>query len=150
MNFPHTVTIYNRTIDINPSTFVETVTHYITVISGVLLIANKAANIRDTGLESADAVTLFIPFGAVAKDGTTQAVKQYVSPIDFQNAQDKSGLWTLSNNDGNTFFVKGAVVEVGKDEDFISAKYDDCYRVTSVDKKDFGSAGLQHFEVGGK
>ena len=150
MNFPHTVTIYNRTIDINPSTFVETVTHYITVISGVLLIANKAANIRDTGLESADAVTLFIPFGAVAKDGTTQAVKQYVSPIDFQNAADKSGLWTLSNNDGNTFFVKGEVIETGKDEDFINAKYDDCYRVTSVDKKDFGSAGLQHFEVGGK
>lgn len=150
MNFPHTVTIYNRTIDINPSTFVETVTHYVTVISGVLLIANKAANIRDTGLESADAVTLFIPFNAVAKDGTTQAVKQYVSPIDFQNAADKSGLWTLSNNDGNTFFVKGEVIETGKDEDFINAKYDDCYRVTSVDKKEFGSAGLQHFEVGGK
>lgn len=150
MMLPHTVTIYNRTVEIDKDTFSETIKHYITVIDGVLLIANKAANVRESGLESADAVTLHIPANCVAVDGLTGNTKQFVQPIEFQNAADKSGLWTLSNNDGNTFFVKGEVIETGKDEDFINAKYDDCYRVTSVDKKDFGSAGMQHFEVGGK
>lgn len=149
MVFPHTVTIYNRTIDIDKDDFSETVTHYITIIRGVLLEANKAANIRATGLESADSVTLYIPLRSIAVDAVTGREKEFVSPIEFQNATDKSEIWTLSPNDGNTFFVKGEVVETEKDEDAISAMYDDCYRATSVDKKDFGSFYLQHFEVGG-
>ena len=149
MKLPHTVTIYNRTVEIDKDTFSETIKHYITVIDGVLLIANKAANVRESGLEGADAVTLHIPANCVAVDGLTGNTKQFVQPIEFQNAADKSVLWTLSNNDGNTFFVKGTVIEEGKDEQTINAMYDDCYRMTSVDFKDFGSETMQHWECGG-
>ena len=34
-------------------------------------------------------------------------------------------------------------------EQAIEMSYDDVYKVTKVDMKDFGSADMRHFEVGG-
>nr|DAO39294.1 MAG TPA: hypothetical protein [Bacteriophage sp.] len=151
MYAPHTVTIYNVTQETDQTTFKDVQKSYITVLRGVMLQASKAANVRQSGLEGADAVNLYIPFSAPAVDGVTGAAKRYVGPQEFWRAVDKSGLWTLSTdgNGGTTFFVKGEVVEPEKTEEAIEMLYDDVYKVTKVDMKDFGSADMQHWEVGG-
>lgn len=146
MILPHTVTIYNVVTETDQTTFDDVTTNYITVLRGVLLDATKGRNVRESGLESADAVTLHIPMGIKAVDGVTGAEKEYVGPIEFWKAADKSGIWTLSP-DRNTFFVKGEVVEADKTEEYINLAHDGVYTVTKVDEKDFG--GLQHWEVGG-
>ena len=151
MYAPHTVTIYNVTQETDPETFKDVQKSYITVIRSVMLQSSKAVNVRTSGLESADAVNLYIPFSAPAVDGVTGAEKRYVGAREFWQADDKSGLWTLST-DGNgraTFFVKGEVVEPDMTEQAIEMAYDDVYKVTKVDMKDFGSADMRHFEVGG-
>lgn len=151
MYAPHTVTIYNVTQETDQTTFKDVQKSYITVLRGVMLQASKAANVRQSGLEGADAVNLYIPFSAPAVDGVTGAAKRYVGPQEFWREVDKSGLWTLSTdgNGGTTFFVKGEVVEPEKTEEAIEMLYDDVYKVTKVDIKDFGSADMQHWEVGG-
>ena len=149
--FPHTVTIYNVSQETDPATFKDVEKTYITVLRGVLLEASKAANVRQSGLEGADAVNLYIPFSTVAVDGVTGAEKRYVGPQEFWRATDKSGIWTLSTdgNGGTTFFIKGEVVEPDKTEQALEMLYDDVYKVTKVDMKDFGSQDMRHFEVGG-
>ena len=57
--FPHTVTIYNVSQETDPATFKDVEKTYITVLRGVLLEASKAANVRQSGLEGADAVTWY-------------------------------------------------------------------------------------------
>lgn len=147
--FPHTVTIYNVTSEVDPGTLGEKLTNYITILCGVLLDASKAANVNKSGLEGADSVNLYIPFSVNAVDGVTGQKKQYAPPMEFWRMEDKSGHWTLSvtGHGGKTIFVNGEVVEPYLTEEKISLAYDGVYNVTKVDEKDFG--GLPHFEVGG-
>lgn len=116
------------------------------MLSGVLLDASRAANVRESGMESADSVNLYIPFSVEAADGLTMLPQTYASPKIYDFAEDKSKLWTLQSSD--CFFVKGKVVQPGRDFQYINQNFDDVYRVTSVDEKDFGS--LKHWEVGGR
>ena len=150
MYAPHTVTIYNIVSETDPATFEDVTKNYITVIRGVMLQASKGANVRQSGLESADAVNLYIPFSAPA-NGADGAVKRYVGQQEFWAATDKSGLWTLSTdgNGGNTIFIKGEVVEPDKTVQQLEMLYDDVYNVTKVDEKDFGSEEMRHWEIGG-
>lgn len=147
--FPHTVTIYNVTSEIDKNTLTEKLVNHMTILGGVLLDASKAANVTRSGLEGADAVNLYIPFSVNAVDGVTGLEKQYISPMEFWRMEDKSGYWTLSvtGHGGKTIFVNGEVVEPDLTEEKISLAYDGVYNVTKVDEKDFG--GLPHFEVGG-
>lgn len=151
MYMPHTVTVYNVVTETNPETFEDKTVNYITILRGVFLDASKATNVRESGLEGADAVTLHVPFSVTAVDGVTGESKQYVGPMEFWRAEDKSGIWTLST-DRNTFFCKGEVVETEpkkNTEEYINMAHDGVYTVTKVDEKDFGSAAMQHWEVGG-
>lgn len=146
--FPHTVTVYNVESRESPETgFQKDEIKYITVLRGVFLEASKASNVNKSGLESADAVNLYIPFSTPAVDGVTGDVKRYVGPVEFWRAGDKKGLWTLSAG-GNCFFVKGEAVHPDWSVQTIEAAYDDVYEVTKVDMKDFGG-DMAHFEVGG-
>lgn len=139
--FPHTVTVYITEED--PVTFEPA--SYITILRGVLLDATKAVNVRTSGLETADAVSLYIPFDVTAEDDTA-VPKSYAPPKEFDAAVDKTSLWTIKPSD--CFFVKGEVWEPDKDFQYINLNYDGVYRVTSVDEKDFGN--LKHWEVGGR
>lgn len=141
MYAPHTVTVYSEIED--PVTF--EVTRYTTVLRGVFMDASKASNVRASGLEGADSVNLFIPFSVHAVDGVSGREKVYASPKEYESAADKAGIWTLRIGD---FFVGGNVVE-DKDFQYINLNYDDVYRITKVDKKDFGSESMRHWEVGG-
>lgn len=144
MYAPHTVTLYYVTED---KTTFET-TNHITVLTGVFMDAAKAANVRASGLEGADAVNLFVPFDVIATDGVTGNAKKFVSSKRYEELYDKDGFWTLAVGN-NCFFVKGAVVEPEQSFQYINSNYDDVYRVTKVDEKDFGSAHMQHWEIGG-
>lgn len=148
MYAPHTVTVYNSVKETDLTTFEEVTRLYVTILRGVMLQASKGVNVRESGLEGADAVNLYIPFGVEAVDGTTGKPKTYTGPQEFYHAADKSGLWTLSVNGdgGTTFFVKGEFVA---DNETVALSHDDCYNLTKVDMKDFGSPDMQHFECGG-
>lgn len=146
--FPHVVTVYNTdTIELPENDFEPTLANYITVLHGVLLDAVKGSNVTKSGLEGADAVTLYIPANVEAVDGVTGATKRYVGPIEFWRSDDKSDLWTLSVG-GNCFFIKGEAVHPDKTVQAIEAAYDDVYDVKKVDFKDFGG-DMSHWEVGG-
>ena len=146
--FPHTVTVYNSEISYGAD-FSETTVNHITILSGVLLDASKAANVKTSGLEGADAVNLYVPFWASAVDALTGDNKEYLSPMEFWALEDKTGFWTLSvdGNGGTTFFVKGECADDTSFEE-ISLAHDGVYRVTKVDEKDFGG-DMQHWEIGG-
>lgn len=148
MYAPHTVTIYNVVQEIDPTTLDEVEKVYSTILRGVMLQASKGVNVRESGLEGADAVNLYIPFSVEAVDGVTGKLKTYIAPQSFFKAANKSGLWTLSYN-GNgdmTCFVKGEFVS---DNMTVVLRHDDCYNVTKVDAMDYGSPDMQHWEVGG-
>lgn len=136
MYAPHTITVYSS---IEDQVSFE-VTRHITVLRGVFMDSAKASNVRTSGLEGADSVNLFVPFNVSASNG-----KRYVDPKEFERAANKEEIWTLRVGD---FFVKGEVVE-DKDFQYINLNYDDVYRITKVDKKDFGSEAMRHWEVGG-
>lgn len=149
MYAPHTVTLYNTITATDASTFEDVETLYITVLRGVLFDASKVVNVRASGLESADSVNLYIPFDVDATDVFAGTKKRFVRPTEFVNAEDKTDLWTLSvdgQNGISTFFVKGEYVT---DNKYIALQHDDCYVMTKIDKKDFGSASMQHWECGG-
>ena len=148
MYAPHTVTVYNSVKEIDLTTFEEVTRLYVTILRGVMLQSSKGVNVRESGLEGADAVNLYIPFGVEAVDGTTGKPKKYSGPQAFYASTDKADKWTLSVNGdgGTTFFVKGEFVT---DNETVALSHDDCYNVTKVDEKDFGSASMKHWEVGG-
>lgn len=152
--FPHTITIYNVEIYTDKTTLKDVLVNHVTILRGVLLDASKAVNVRQSGLEGADAVNLYIPFGVDAVDGVTGTAKRYAAPMEFWRAEDKSGLWTMSAGgtktpglDGSCFFVKGRAVHPDLPVDAIEMMYDHVYDITTIDEKDFG--GLPHWEIGG-
>ena len=150
MYAPHTVTIYNIVQETDPTTMSDVTINYITVIHGAMLQASKAVNVRQSGLEGADAVELYIPFSASAV-GTDGGSKRFAGAKDFIAAADKSALWTLSV-DGNgctTVFVKGEVIEPNMTVQQLESAYDGVYTVTKVDLRDFGSSDMRHWQVGG-
>lgn len=153
--FPHTVTVYNVALEIDKTNYEDKMVNHITVLRSVFLDATKAVNVRESGIEGADAVTLYIPADVEAVDGVTGLPKRYVPPLEFWRAPDKTGIWTLSIGstktpglDGNTFFIKGEVVKPDRDVQFIEMMYDHVYDITKIDEKDFGG-DMAHFEVGG-
>lgn len=149
MYVPHTVTVYNSHENMDT---IKT-EYNITVLNGVLLDISKGANVIKSGLENADAATLFIPFDVEAVNGITGKAQTYLKPKEYERAEDKSRYWTIraggpaSVND--CFFVKGIVVS-DMDYQDLDSYYDHVYRVSSVDPKDFGSSIMQHWEVKGR
>lgn len=162
--FPHTITLYNVSVETDKDTYKSTTVNHITILRGVLLDASKAVNVRESGLEGADAVDLYIPFNVEAVDGLTGEPKRYMPPIEFWRTEDRSEYWTLAitvkapNLDGYTFFIKGVALPPETDDEgrpikpemvarVVEGMYDHVYNITKVDEKDFGS--LKHWEVGG-
>ena len=144
--FPHTVTVYNVEMQEGEGLAERTVNH-IAVLRGVLLDETRGAKVSESGLEGADAVSLYIPASVRAADGVTGALRQYVSPAAFRRAADKTHLWTLSVG-RDCFFVKGETVLPDLDVQAIETAADGVYDVSRVDYKDFGG-DMRHWEVGG-
>lgn len=149
MYTPHVVTVYNVTED--PTTLA--LNYNVTILDGVFLDIGKTSTISKLGVENADAVQLFVPFSVSAKDGTTGATKTYLSPKQYRASTDKSSHWTLEpggkSSGVDCFFVKGNVVSQDGYK-YLRENYDYVFDVTTVDLRDFGSADMQHWQVGGK
>lgn len=116
------------------------------VLSGVFLDLNKRSNVNKSGLADADAATLFIPM-------SISPGKTYLPPKAYQALADKSQYWTLyddgESSGAECYFVKGALPAPLPFRD-AKQQYDYVYRVTSVDLRDFGSAKMHHWQVGGR
>ena len=177
MYAPHFVLLYNVIHETDLETFEDIEKVYVTELPGVFVDAVKAVNVRVSGQESADAVSLFIPVSVEAVDAATGEPKTYSGPQEFWAASDEERAkhWTLSveGNGGETFFVKAdrlyaLFAPVGYDavessdgylfaglliKDYLTVNVakamDESYNVTKVDMKDFGSERMRHWEVGG-
>lgn len=114
------ITIYHRTVDQN--TRLDAYDRH--TVSRVLWEACKAANVIDSGMEDSDAFRVYVPWVHVR----------------------------------NAVIAVGDIVVRGVCEKEISAEYSVAallkehfgFLVTSVDKKDYGSPVLWHYEIGGK
>lgn len=149
MYTPHVVTVYNASE--NPETLANEWT--VTVLDGVFLEVAQSANVLKSGLENADAASLYIPFTVKAVNAVTGEAQTYVPPKQYAMLRDKSRYWTVrtggSSSSVDCFFVKGRVIEQESFQE-VNRLYDDVYRVSNVDTYDYGSPGMRHWEVRGK
>lgn len=136
--FPDTITVYSLTED--AVTFEKV--YNITVLKGVLVDESQGANVLKSGLSTADAVSVFIPFWV--DSGT----KTFLPEKEYERSNEKMKHWTLRA--GKDFFVRNEVIEPGKTRQQLEEMYDGVYSITTVDTKNFGSDDMQHWEVGGK
>lgn len=90
----------------------------------------------NTGYENADKVNIYIPF-----DKNKSDLENYKEPKQYNG----SG-WTLQNGD---FIIKGDVAESEVDG-IKDLKAYEVFEITVIDKKDFGSYNMQHFEIRGQ
>lgn len=92
--------------------------------------------------DSDDLATVFIPMARAAN---------YLKPREWQALDSKAGRWTLQVGD---VIVKGIVEdELVANVLTLSALkrlYDDVLVISSVDTRDYGTSGMQHFEIGAK
>ena len=133
-----TVTLFNRSF--NAET--EDETYYPTLLEGVDLVETKGANVSKSGMDSADAVKLYVDFGNIAKP--------YLPPKEWENMPDKCKQHFLTFNPAQDFFIKGdhTDLEIPESEAYGWAhdNLDSVYKVTTVDRyEDI----MPHFEVGG-
>lgn len=144
MYTPHTVTVYNVGDDDTPN---------ITILRGVFLDIAQGTNIMRSGLEKADAATLFIPMPIVAVNALTGDEQQYLPPAEYEMQDNHDAYWTIgkrsTHGPNSCFFVKDEVIEPDSDYGGINSRYDYCYRVSTVDIRDFGSLNMRHLQVGG-
>lgn len=107
------------------------------LIDNVFWDDSKGIN-RNLGYENADDVNVFIPKSQNDMSG-------YVEPKKYKGL---SNTWTLENGD---FIVRGNTEEseVLSIKD-LAKKYDNVFKISLVDDKDFGSENMHHFEIRGK
>lgn len=133
-----TVTVYNKTSD----DLVGTETWYPTVLQNVRLLVTKGANVSKSGMDSADAASLYIK-----PELFPEGSKPYLQPKEWQNSTEKESYFTFTG--GEDFFVEGdtSTEEILEDGFFsyMKERYDNCFKVTNVDKYDL----IPHLEVGG-
>jgi len=137
MYTPHTVTLIISEED----------SFNVAVLHGVFLDLGKRSNVMRSGLQDADSATLFVPF-------SVDCDKQYVPPREYLSRDDKSGLWTLLDGDNDSglecYFIKGEVLENLWPYSAARLNHDYCFRVSSVDLRDFGRESMRHWMVGGR
>lgn len=149
MYTPHTVTLYHLIED----DITAEKTYNITVLDGVFLDIAQGTNIAKTGMNDADRVTLFVPFSVNAYDPITGNKKNYLPPKTWNEVSDKESYYTFEtggkSSSADCFFIKGEIIDTSG-YSAMRTRYDFIYDVTTVDIRDFGSARMQHFQVGGK
>lgn len=133
-----TVTVFNRSY--NAET--EQETYYPTMLEGVDLVETKGANVSKSGMDSADAVKLFVEF--------CNLEKKYTPPKEWEALPEDKKRDYFTFTPAEDFFVKGDRTEVKLPEEnayeWMRDHFDDVYKVTNIDKyEDI----LPHFEVGG-
>lgn len=145
--FSDTITVFNFQEDKTNGSRIW----YATVLSGVEVQINKGSNVRISGLESADSVSLHIPLTKANEEWFADGI-QYLKQKAWFALEDKSGTFTL--NPAKDFFALGnyGTKEYQDDDynrgllEYMNAKYDDVYKITTVDVY----KTIPHIEAGGK
>lgn len=134
MMYKDTITVYNKVYDKDKG-----VDKYRrTVIENVHFEERKGANVVKSGLEQSDSVLICIPY--------TSPATIYIGPKGFEMAENKTEFFTLKSGD---IVCRGEVdIEITSLKEF--GKAQEYYTITSVDFYGFGSAKMQHWEVGAK
>lgn len=128
------VTVFNKTTD--PATRTEILSR--AFIPAVLYTETQGANVLQSGMESADSVKIYLTF-----DGLKRANKTHVDPKQFKNPLSQ---FTLT---------RGAIVVKGNVGEYATVKaleqaLSHVHVITTVDYHDYGTASLQHIEIGCK
>lgn len=114
-------------------------------LRGVNIQTEQVVAISDKGLNSADKVSIFVPFD-VDSDGI-----KYVKPVEYKrlNSSIKNNYFTFNPGDK---LVKG-LCDLNIDRTNIrdlENLYDDVYSIISIATNNFGSPCMHHWEVGCK
>lgn len=135
-----TVTVYNRTAD----DLMGIEKWYPTVLENVRLLVAKGASVSKSGMDCADAVSLYI-----RPDMLQEGAKGYLPPKEWVRMPDKCKEFFYTFKSGEDFFVEGAITgEEILGEGFfqyMKDRYDSCFKVTNVDRYEL----IPHLEVGG-
>lgn len=135
-----TVTVYNKTTD----DLMGNETWYATVLENVRLLVTKGANVSKSGMDSADAASLYVK-PELLQDGCNG----YLPEKEWHRMPDKCKNFFFTFTSGEDFFVEGDTSsEEILESDFFSfmkEKYDNCFKVTNVDRYEL----IPHLEVGG-
>ena len=113
-----------------------------TVLSAVFWQDDKQASIAKAGLTGADRARVFVPFSVEAQG------KSYLAPALWWQSPD--GRFTFQPKD---YLVKGICpyeYAAGKHPLTELLALDNVLTLTQVDTRDFGSAEMRHWELGGK
>lgn len=145
MYTPHSVTIYNACRDGSVC---------MAFLDGVLLSTSYGSSMMKKIAACDDGAVLFIPFACRAVDPVSGQEQRFCTPREFDRLENHEGVWTVGTRDARScadcFFVKGKVVEPDMSFAEINDQFEDVFRVSSVDVRDFGSTGLRHWKIGGK
>lgn len=111
------------------------------VLKNVFYNETKGANRRATGLETADALQVLIPF-------TASEARIFLAGKEFDNLDNPTNHFTLREGDK---IVKGNInFEVAGSNIAALEKEYHTFTITAVDTRDFGSAHMQHWEISAK
>lgn len=131
------VTIFNRFF--NPET--EEEKYYPTVLDSVDIVETRGANITNSGMNSADAVKLYVDF-----DNLT---KPYIAPKEWDALPEDIKTDYITFHPDEDFFVRGDHTNEHQNErvyEWFRDNVDSVYKISTVDKYE---DVLPHFEVGG-
>ena len=133
-----TVTLFNRSF--NAET--EEEKYYPTLLERVNLIETKGANVSKSGMDSADAATLFIDLANMAKP--------YIEPKAWAELPEEEKSKYITFAPAEDFFVKGSCAGATLPEnsayEYMLDNFDSVYKVTHIDKY---TDVMPHLEVGG-
>ena len=136
--YNNTVTLFNRSF--NAET--EEEKYYPTLLERVNLIETKGANVSKSGMDSADAATLFIDLENMAKP--------YIEPKAWAELPEEEKSKYITFAPAEDFFVKGSCTGATLPEnsayEWMRDNFDSVYKVTHVDRYE---NIMKHLEVGG-
>ncbi|MCI7129639.1 MAG: hypothetical protein MSA09_03580 [Lachnospiraceae bacterium] len=138
MFYNKTVTLFNRSF--NEET--EEEKYYPTLLENVNLVETKGANVSKSGMDSADAATLFVDLDNMEKP--------YLEPKAWAALPDEEKSSYITFAPAEDFFVKGSCTGATLPEsgayEWMRDNFDAVYKVTHIDRyEDI----LPHLEVGG-
>lgn len=133
------VTVYNKYVD----KITEKEIWLPTLIPSADYSVTKGANITASGMDTADAVKVYISKSALPKP--------YKSPIEWQALASSEKPLYVTFTEGTDFFVLADTASVTILASgffaYMQKHYTDCYKITTVDRyEDI----LPHYEIGGK
>lgn len=138
MFYNDTVTLFNRSFNADT----EEERYYPTLLKQVNLVETRGANVSKSGMDSADAATLFVDLNKI--------VKPYIEPKAWAALPEEKKPDCITFASAEDFFVKGDQMEVELPEsgayEWMRDNFDSVYKVTNIDKyEDI----MPHLEVGG-